>query len=171
MSRWGPPAARSRSTSPMPPSSSSSMPRPEWLKDEPDFELTETIEWGPDDASPLDELAAKPKPDKDYDPCNCSRTEDGTMVCNDLSCVLFACLEECRSNCPAGECCGNKRIQRKQWKQLEVFEAGKKGKGLRVLEDCKKGDLIAEYVGRAVNKNYLPRLFRGAIPCCRRAIG
>ena len=36
-----------------------------------------------------------------------------------LSCVMFACLEECRSNCEAGDYCGNKRLQRKQWKQME----------------------------------------------------
>merc|ERR1719162_2052064 len=82
------------------------------------------------------------------------------MTCTDESCVLFACFEECRSNCPAGEYCGNKRIQRRQWKQLDVFHAEKKGKGLRILEDVKKGDFITEYVGKAVNKLFLNRLFR-----------
>ena len=158
MSRWGP-SNPSRSTSPMPPSSIESAFVPSFA-DEPDFQLMDQIEWGADDASPLDELAAKPKPDSVDDPCGCVRPQDGSMTCNDLSCVLFACQEECRSNCTAGDACGNKRIQRREWKQLEAFQAGKKGKGLKILEDCRKGDLIAEYVGRAVNKRYLPHLFR-----------
>eukprot|EP00536_Pseudo-nitzschia_multiseries_P013693 jgi/Psemu1/298517/fgenesh1_pm.602_\ len=82
------------------------------------------------------------------------------MQCRDLSCVLHACLEECRSNCEAGEYCSNKRLQRKLWKKLEVFETEKKGKGLRVMEDVKKGELVTEYVGKAVNKLYLNHLFR-----------
>ena len=43
---------------------------------------------------------------------------------------------------------------------MEIFNAEKKGKGLRVMEDCQKGDLVAEYVGRAINKNFLPQLFQ-----------
>jgi hypothetical protein len=155
-SRWGP--KRSRSNSPMPSSSTAvRFPYP----DEPDFELVETVEWGPEDASPLDELAPSQKPDRSDDPCGCTRPMDPNVsACSDLSCVLFACQEECRSNCEAGDQCANKRIQKRQWKELEVFAAGKKGKGLKVMEDCKKGDFLTEYVGRAVNKAYLPRLFR-----------
>jgi serine/threonine protein kinase len=142
----------------------------DFLKDEdPDFQLTDSTVWGPDTNTPTDELAPKPKTGKSDDPCGCVRPKwedqqtkprEELMQCGDLSCVLFACLEECRSNCEAGDFCGNKRIQRKQWKKLEVFQTGKKGKGLRVLEDVKKGDLVTEYVGKAVNKLYLNRLFR-----------
>ncbi|KAL3919148.1 MAG: hypothetical protein SGILL_003899 [Bacillariaceae sp.] len=175
-SRWGPAVPSSRSISPVPPSqqqqqqsngvngnyNSPFVASLEFLKTEdPEFELTDSVEWGADDAGPTEELAARPKPDKNDDPCTCVRPEDPTaMTCNGLHCVLFACQEECRSSCDAGEQCGNKRIQRRQWKQLEVFDAGKKGKGLRVMEDVKKGDLVAEYVGRAINKLFLPRLFR-----------
>lgn len=143
-------------------SSASKEPFIPFPDDEPDFELIDSIEWGPDDATIHDELAARPKKDKKFeDPCCCAVPDDPQiMTCNDLSCVMFACQEECRSNCAAGLQCGNKRIQRKQWKPLQVFSAGKKGKGLKVMEDCVKGDLIAEYVGRAINKNFLPRLFR-----------
>jgi len=142
----------------------------DFLKDEePDFQLTDSIVWGPDTNSPTDELAPKPRADKLDDPCGCVRPKwedqqslphEELMQCTDLSCVLFACLEECRSNCEAGDFCANKRIQRKQWKKLEVFQTDKKGKGLRVLEDVKKGDLITEYVGKAVNKLFLNHLFR-----------
>ncbi|KAG7353333.1 nuclear protein SET [Nitzschia inconspicua] len=181
-SRWGPPISSSRSITPVPPTSGQQQSRSnngnsnssnayyqspfvsnlDFLKTEdPEFELIDTVEWGLDDASPTEELAARPKPDRSDDPCGCVRPDDPTvMTCNGLHCVLFACQEECRSNCDAGEQCGNKRIQRRLWKRLEVFDAGKKGKGLRVLEDVKQGDLVTEYVGRAVNKLFLPRLFR-----------
>lgn len=130
--------------------------------EDPDFVLTDSIEWGPETNTPLDELAAKPKAEKSDDPCNCRINYDDPteLTCNDLSCVLFACQEECRSNCTCGDQCGNKRIQKRQWKELKIIEAGKKGKGLIVLEDVKKGDLIAEYVGRAINKAFLQSLFR-----------
>jgi len=145
----------------------------DFLKDEdPDFQLIDSVLWGPDTNILTDELVAKPKADRQDDPCGCTESINHSimddspekmknmMQCVDLSCVLFACSEECRSNCEAGEFCGNKRIQRKQWKQLEVFQTEKKGKGLRVLEDVKKGELISEYVGKAVNRLFLNRLFR-----------
>jgi len=163
---------------------------PELSNDEGDrgFEIIESIEWAEDPDHPFtedgDELAVKPKADRNDDPCTCTRPisispsspHDGSgssssdvdgngrrktmpLACLDLSCVLFACQEECRSSCPAGDFCGNKRIQRKEWKQLEVFDAGPKGRGLRLLEDVSKGDFIVEYVGRAVTKHYLPHLF------------
>lgn len=146
----------------------------DFLRDEdPNFMLTDSVIWGPETNEPTDELAPKPKPDRQDDPCGCAkptnicsladdspRNRTELMTCTDESCVLFACFEECRSNCSAGEYCGNKRIQRRQWKQLDVFHAEKKGKGLRILEDVKKGDFITEYVGKAVNKLFLNRLFR-----------
>lgn len=129
--------------------------------EDPEFELSDSVEWGPEGNTPGDELAARPRPEKSDDPCGCVRpAEPSAFACLDLSCVLFACQEECRSNCTAGDRCGNRRIQRRQWKRLDVFEAGKKGKGLRVLEDVRKGDLVTEYVGRAVNRLFLPHLFR-----------
>jgi hypothetical protein len=137
------------------------------LDDEGDrgFQLTDSVEWALDANHVMtedgDELAPKPKSSGYDDPCVCRRDRDDptVMTCIDLSCVLFACQEECRSSCEAGDQCGNKRIQRRQWKDLEVFDAGKKGRGLRILEECARGDFIAEYVGRAIPKHCLPTLF------------
>ena len=81
------------------------------------------------------------------------------MCCTDETCALFACQEECGNNCAAGPLCGNKRIQRREWKKLQVFDAGLKGRGLMVLEECKKGDFVCEYVGVAVKRKYLDGLF------------
>lgn len=164
MSRWGPRHEEKRSLSPHPSSAATPVVPPELANDEGDrgFQIIDAVEWG-DPENPYtddgDELAIKPRADRDDDPCVCSRPEDGSMTCNDLSCVLFACQEECRSSCMAGEQCGNKRIQRRDWKQIEVFDAGPKGRGLRVLEDVAKGDFVVEYVGRAIPKHFLPHLF------------
>lgn len=79
--------------------------------------------------------------------------------CVDTTCALFACQEECTTSCAAGPLCGNKRIQRKQWKKLSVFDAGLKGRGLMVQERCQPGDFIVEYVGVAVKKRHLDSLF------------
>ena len=105
----------------------------------------EEVEWAhPDDLRPCryTDKAARPPLDRVSDPCGCVADGSGTMCCLDMSCVLFGCQEECRSNCEAGDLCGNKRIQRKKWKQLQVFDAGPKGRGLRLLEPAKKGEFI-----------------------------
>jgi len=127
------------------------------------------VEWAEENSStkyPF-EMAIRPKQAKLEDPCGCqpkynekTDTIDTTPCCTDLSCILFACQIECRSNCPAGELCGNRRIARKQWKKVEVINAGVKGLGLRTLEDLKKGDFIIEYTGIAIRKEYLDNMFR-----------
>jgi serine/threonine protein kinase len=129
------------------------------LEAEDNFTVIENVEWGPPGNTDLDELAPKPKNGSMDDPCGCQSC-NGELVCNNLSCVMFACQEECRSNCSAGEFCANKRIQRKEFKKIHVIDAGKKGRGLEALEDVKKGDIITEYCGCAVNKKFLPRLFQ-----------
>lgn len=167
MSRWGPPKSHDRrSVSPTPHNTIVSVVPSALADDEGDrgFQLIDAVEWADPEnvfTEDGDELAVKPKADRSDDPCGCRRPEDPQcLACNDLSCVLFACQEECRSSCMAGDQCGNKRIQRREWKQLEVFDAGRKGRGLRVLEDVSRGDFMVEYVGRAVPKHFLPHLFQ-----------
>eukprot|EP00970_Alexandrium_tamarense_P002889 scaffold417_cov184-Alexandrium_tamarense.AAC.18 len=107
------------------------------------------------------EKAPRPK-QKRPEPCFCEPDLDNPdveMCCVDETCALFACQEECGNNCAAGPLCGNKRIQRREWKKLQVFDAGLKGRGLMVGEECKKGDFICEYVGVAVKRRYLDGLF------------
>lgn len=95
------------------------------------------------------------------EPCFCEPDLSlQTTCCVDTTCALFACQEECGNSCPAGPLCGNKRIQRKEWKKLCVFDAGSKGRGLAVHENCVAGDFVVEYVGVAVRRQYLDDLFR-----------
>lgn len=127
-----------------------------------DVEHIEEVEWAnPEDLQPgrYTDKAARPPLDRNSDPCGCFADGTGSICCMDMSCVLFACQEECRSNCEAGDLCGNKRIQRKEWKKLQVFDAGPKGRGLRIMEPVKKGDFICEYVGVAIKKDHLDSLF------------
>jgi len=102
----------------------------------------------------------RPKPQAS-DPCMCAPSHDpNVMCCLDPSCLVFACQEECRANCPAGQYCGNKRIQNREFCEVEVFEAGPKGRGLKAVDFVPKGTLIIEYVGRAVKASKLKSLFR-----------
>ena len=176
MSRWGPRATTTAPPPPVPPTTTANANANAdgHNDDEHDFEVIDQVEWAPDDNNKNgngngssyshsfdDELAIKPRVAYDNDPCGCPRPPSGSteLACNDMSCVLYACQEECSRNCEAGDACCNKRIQRRQWKPLEVFDAHKKGKGLKVTQGCAKGDLVTEYVGRAINKAFLPRLF------------
>jgi hypothetical protein len=65
------------------------------------------------------------------------------------------CYVECDEYCTSGELCTNKRIQKKMWKSVEkkMTENGKEY-GLFVMEDCKIGDFIIEYVGKVVQTEH-----------------
>lgn len=133
-----------------------------------DFELIDEVEWGPrrdEEGYDTDqELAPKPRRKAaGEDMCGCFPPKEG-LACLDESCILYACREECRSNCLAGSVCGNKRMQRKEFCDVQVFDAGPKGKGLRLSVHAKKpavkGDILCEYTGRAIREAALSRLFR-----------
>lgn len=132
-----------------------------------DFELIEEMEWGPrrgEEGYDTDqELAPRPQKSAASEKCGCIPPLTG-MGCNDEeTCILFACREECRSNCDLGHLCGNKRLTKKQFAEIEVFSADRKGKGLRLCTTSapvKKGDLLCEYLGRAIRQGALNRLFR-----------
>ena len=111
--------------------------------------------------SQISQLERAPRPKyKRPDPCYCEPDIDTeSKCCVDETCALYACQEECGNNCPGGPLCGNKRIQRKEWKKLSVFDAGLKGRGLMVQEPVSKGEFIIEYVGVAVKRQYLDGLF------------
>lgn len=134
-----------------------------------DVEHIDDVEWAsedPNNPSPS-EYAVRPRYAPMEDPCGCTPayneeldTIDTSPCCVDSTCVLFACQEECRSNCEAGDLCGNKRITKKQWKKVQVVDAGVKGRGLILNEDAKCGDFIIEYTGIAIKRDYLDSMFR-----------
>jgi hypothetical protein len=90
--------------------------------------------------------------------CQCATRQQ----CNDNTCVLFASLEECGPNCPAGSKCHNNWIQRNHFLSTELFHAGQKGTGLRLSkrEICLPGDFLCEYVGLAIAAKHLNSLLK-----------
>eukprot|EP00956_Cyclotella_meneghiniana_P044340 scaffold313154_cov96-Cyclotella_meneghiniana.AAC.3 len=134
----------------------------EWAGDEPkDNNSNKTVNTHPLHISNL-EKAPRPKYIR-HEPCFCQPDlTNETPSCVDETCALFACQEECPANCPCGALCRNKRIQRKEWKKLTVFDAGLKGRGLMLDVNgsgAKKGDFIVEYVGVAIKRRYLDSVF------------
>lgn len=129
-----------------------------------DFRLLDEVEWGPrhdDDGYDSDQtLAPRPRNKVTAEMCVCQDPPAGQLwTCRTDDCINFACREEClKSECL--QLCGNQRITRREFKKVQVFNAGPKGYGLRVLEDCLKGDIIQEYTGQAVRANALSKLFR-----------
>jgi Protein kinase domain/SET domain len=143
------------------------------LQNAQDFEIMDAVEWGPgvkDEGYDSDqELAPKPKR-KFNDPCGCVPDDDSDgddddvdgkpkqrafrkLCCLDDSCINFATSEECRISCSAGRQCGNQRLQHPEnFPPTQVFDTGNKGLGMRILQDVKKGTMIAEYTGRAVKE-------------------
>lgn len=127
--------------------------------DPTEVELITDVEWADaKDRQATGELATKPKAVY-TDPCGCTASDDGMPCCIDESCVLYACLEECPADCSSGNACRNRRIAKKEWKNVEIVDAGPKGRGLVTLEDIRQGEFIIEYVGRAIRKAYLEKLF------------
>jgi len=134
-----------------------------------DVEHIDEVQWASEDVkkpSPS-EYARRPRYAPMEDPCGCTPaydeendTIDTRPCCTDTTCVLFACQEECRGNCEAGELCGNKRITKKQWRDVIVVDAGVKGRGLVANTDILCGNFIIEYTGVAIQKSYLDSMFR-----------
>ena len=72
--------------------------------------------------------------------------------CCDDSCMNRAIYWECtKDNCTVGECCQNRRFQRKQYAPLQPFKTDHKGWGLRAKGPIKSGGFVIEYVGEVVD--------------------
>jgi serine/threonine protein kinase len=154
MSRWGPPVPLEASNAKIDITNSSANAA---MAVHDDVELIDEMIWAQaSDRHASNELAPRPRLETP-DACGCFvDTDTVAHCCTDESCVLFACQEECHECLPQ---CANQHIAKKQWKPVEIFDAGPKGRGLRVLNDVKKGDFLLEYVGKAIQKLYLERLF------------
>lgn len=126
------------------------------LEKEQNFTYLDSVAWGAprDDAGYDTDQTLAPRPRRAIDVCHCPPGS----TCLDNSCILFACFEECtRCNNPN---CQNKRLQQKQFIPTEIFDAGPKGRGLKIKQAVARGTLITEYTGVAVRAKHLNRLFR-----------
>ena len=133
------------------------LPCPSWHIVPQDFHHISSIEWGPakadDDYDSDQELAPRPKA-KLPDRCHCRPP----LTCSDESCVNYSCNEECPRGCIPG--CTNNRLTNRISKAMDVFDAGPKGIGLKVLEPVRKAEIITEYIGRAIAAKDLNKTFR-----------
>ena len=68
--------------------------------------------------------------------CELSKSElaKGKMGCGE-DCLNRMMMIECGSRCKLGDNCSNKRFQRRQHCKIQPFQAGKKGWGIRSLQD------------------------------------
>jgi hypothetical protein len=63
--------------------------------------------------------------------CECSSSDP--EPCG-LDCLNRQLFYECTANCPCGSHCTNRQFTKRLYAKLEVFQTGKKGRGLRSLE-------------------------------------
>lgn len=80
--------------------------------------------------------------------CEC----DNQSRCTDDSCFNRMLYIECYASlCPCGTKCANRRFQTGRSVRTEKFDAGKKGWGLRPLDQIPSGAFIGEYVGEVIS--------------------
>jgi len=91
--------------------------------------------------------------------CDCTYEPDepGAVGCG-ANCLNRLLMIECGSKCNCGEFCTNKSFQKGCVYNLEVFQAGKKGLGVKTKDSIEQGAFIIEYCGEVVNyKEFMER--------------
>ncbi|KAF4353744.1 hypothetical protein F8388_024313 [Cannabis sativa] len=90
--------------------------------------------------------------------CQCKPPLDGRLGCGD-DCLNRVLNIECmQGTCPCRDLCSNQQFQKRKYAKLEKFRCGKKGYGLKFLEDVSKGNFVIEYVGEVLDmQSYLLR--------------
>ena len=73
-------------------------------------------------------------------------------------CINRLTYVECLLNdCKTGPQCQNQRFQNKQYANIDVIDAGKKGFGIRANESLEKNKFVIEYIGEVVTSNQFLR--------------
>lgn len=83
--------------------------------------------------------------------CHCKPPSDGKLGCGDDCLNRMLNIECVQSACPCGDLCSNQQFQRRKYAKLGKFQCGKKGYGLKLLEDISKGKFLTEYVGEVLD--------------------
>ncbi|KAJ2024739.1 hypothetical protein GGI06_000873, partial [Coemansia sp. S85] len=88
-------------------------------------------------------------------PCLCRynhTTDPRSKACGESSdCINRLVQTECNPlTCPCGSYCLNRRFQKRQYANVCVINAGRKGFGLQALEDLDVGRFVMEYMGEVV---------------------
>jgi SET domain-containing protein len=84
--------------------------------------------------------------------CHCKPSPDGRLGCGEECLNRMLNIECLQGTCPAGDLCSNQQFQKRKYVKFERFQSGKKGYGLRLLEDVREGQFLIEYVGEVCLK-------------------
>ncbi|KAK7275604.1 hypothetical protein RIF29_16723 [Crotalaria pallida] len=83
--------------------------------------------------------------------CHCKPPPEGKLGCGD-ECLNRMLNIECeQGTCPCGDRCSNQQFQKRKYASLNWYKCGKKGYGLKVLEDISEGEFLIEYVGEVLD--------------------
>uniref|UniRef100_A0A7I4BUC1 Uncharacterized protein n=1 Tax=Physcomitrium patens TaxID=3218 RepID=A0A7I4BUC1_PHYPA len=83
--------------------------------------------------------------------CQCAPPKPGEVGCGE-DCLNRILNVECLpQQCPCGPLCTNQQFQKRTYANVELFRCGKKGHGLRALENIPRGTFIIEYVGEVLD--------------------
>ncbi|XP_078434729.1 histone-lysine N-methyltransferase isoform X2 [Wolffia australiana] len=83
--------------------------------------------------------------------CQCKPPQDGSMGCGDECLNRMLNIECTPETCPCGNLCSNQQFQKREYAKFKYFRCGKKGFGLRLLEDARQGQFLIEYVGEVLD--------------------
>ncbi|KAG2947032.1 hypothetical protein PC117_g7151 [Phytophthora cactorum] len=92
-------------------------------------------------------------PEDEVSICSCEPPMDeNEMGCLD-GCLNRAALVECKPGfCKCGDRCDNMRIQHGVMPSTQLIDCGRKGLGMKLLEDIKASSFVAEYMGEIVTE-------------------
>ncbi|XP_002980990.2 histone-lysine N-methyltransferase ASHH2 [Selaginella moellendorffii] len=83
--------------------------------------------------------------------CLCKPPKDGSPGCGE-DCLNRMVNVECSPDtCPCGERCSNQQFGKREYSNVALVRCGKKGFGLKALENIAKGSFVIEYVGEVLD--------------------
>ncbi|KAB2093140.1 hypothetical protein ES319_A02G076800v1 [Gossypium barbadense] len=83
--------------------------------------------------------------------CQCKRPPDGKLGCGDECLNRMLNIECVQGTCPCGDLCSNQQFQNRKYAMMKWDRFGKKGFGLRMLENISAGHFLIEYVGEVLD--------------------
>ncbi|KAF3447043.1 hypothetical protein FNV43_RR12223 [Rhamnella rubrinervis] len=83
--------------------------------------------------------------------CHCKPPSDGTLGCGDDCLNRLLNIECVQGACPCRDRCSNQQFQKRQYAKVAKVSCGKKGYGLKLLQDMSKGQFLIEYVGEVLD--------------------
>ncbi|KAL2638326.1 hypothetical protein AAZV13_06G107900 [Glycine max] len=83
--------------------------------------------------------------------CHCKPSQEGKLGCGDECLNRILNIECVQGTCPCGDRCSNQQFQKHKYASLKWFKCGKKGYGLKAIENVAQGQFLIEYVGEVLD--------------------